>query len=142
MRKIKNATKFLFKDQDIQVVMIIAALYIVLHILDIGCPIKFITGISCAGCGMTRAWLSVLKLNFSEAFTFHPLYWIIPLVGIFLFCRKRIPRVAASFITGSLIVLFVTVYIIRMINPEDTVVKIDFYESAIWYIIERVRELL
>ncbi|MDE7047571.1 MAG: DUF2752 domain-containing protein, partial [Lachnospiraceae bacterium] len=25
-------------------------------VLGIGCPIKFITGISCMGCGMTRAW--------------------------------------------------------------------------------------
>lgn len=120
----------------------IAAFYILLHILNIGCPIKFMTGIPCAGCGMTRAWLSVMKLKFADAFSYHPLFWLVPFGGIFLMNRKRIPPKAACVITGSLVVLFITVYIIRMINPEDTVVKINFYESAIWHTLEKVREIL
>ncbi len=52
-------------------------------VLGIGCPIKFITGISCMGCGMTRAWLSVLCLDFKSAFYYHPGFWIPPLVIIY-----------------------------------------------------------
>lgn len=120
----------------------IVALYILLHIVNIGCPIRFFTGISCAGCGMTRAWLSVLKLDFAEAFRFHPLFWTIPPGGIFFIFRKRIPKKAAHFIMGGLIILFITVYIVRMLNPADTVVKIDFCNSIIWKILEKMREIL
>lgn len=123
-------------------VISIAVFYILLHVFNIGCPIKFVTGISCAGCGMTRAWLSVMKLKFADAFSYHPLFWIVPFGGIFLMYRKRIPERTSHFIMGSLIVIFVTVYIIRMINPEDTVVKIDVYESAVWHTLEKVREIL
>ncbi len=127
---------------NIYAVISIVAFYSLLHILNIGCPIKFMTGIPCAGCGMTRAWLSVLKLKFADAFSYHPLFWLVPFGGFFLIYRKQIPPKAACFITGGLVVLFITVYIIRMINPEDTVVKINFYESAIWHILEKVREIL
>lgn len=128
--------------QDIQAVLIVAVFYILLHILNIGCPIKFITGISCAGCGMTRAWISVLKLDFTQAFHFHPLFWIIPPIGIFFFFKERLSPKTARFIMCSLVMLFTTVYIIRMISPEDTVVKIELYESVVWRFLERMREII
>ena len=57
----------------IYLALIIFFVYGVLTILGIGCPIKYLTGISCAGCGMTRAWRCVLKLDFARAFSYHPL---------------------------------------------------------------------
>lgn len=122
--------------------LVITAFYIVLHFFDIGCPIKYITGISCAGCGMTRAWLCVLHFDFSGAYYFHPLYWTIPFLIILYLIRNKIIRKAVHFFVGSFAVIFIIVYVIRMMNPEDTVVKIDFYESAIWHILERVRVML
>lgn len=121
---------------------VITAIYVVLHILNIGCPIKFLTGISCAGCGMTRAWSSVLKLDFAGAFYFHPLFWTIP-IGIFVYLFKNhISDKVICFMTGIAIFIFITVYIMRMLNPEDTGVEINFYESAGWQILKRVREIL
>ena len=120
----------------------IIAIYAVLYILRIGCPIKFITGISCAGCGMTRAWIHVLRFEFTEAMSFHPLFWIVPPAGILLLCKEKLPRNIVRVLLGSMIVIFITVYIVRMLNPEDIVVEINFYESFIWKIIKRVRDLL
>lgn len=128
------------KKYDLSVYLLIIAVYVILHILKIGCPIKFLTGISCAGCGMTRAWLSVLKLDFAQACYFHPLFWVVP-IGIFVYLfRKHIPVKGVKFLTSIAVGLFITVYIIRMMDPENTVVTINFYESASWRILERVRE--
>ena len=123
-------------------ILIIAAFYFILHILSVGCPIKFMTGISCAGCGMTRAWLSVLELNFLQAFHFHPLFWTVPVISFVYLVRKRISNRTLRFVKGITIILFTTVYIMRMLNPEDTVVEINIYKSVVWHILERVRKIL
>jgi len=45
----------------------------------IGCPIRFFIGISCPGCGMSRAVLLMLSGHFQAAFRMHPLvYAVLP----------------------------------------------------------------
>ena len=39
--------------------------WLALYLLDIGCVFRLMTGIPCPGCGMTRAWLAALRLDFS-----------------------------------------------------------------------------
>lgn len=144
-QKILNKETFLHiseRLQSISGILAIVLFYSVLHLLNIGCPIKYITGISCAGCGMTRAWLCVLRLDFSGAYYFHPLYWLVPFPVMLYLIRNKLTRKVIHFFEGSFTVIFITVYIIRMMNPEDTVVRINFYESAIWHILERVRVML
>ena len=41
------------------------AIAAVLLILDTGCMFYHITGIPCPGCGMTRAYLAALRLDFA-----------------------------------------------------------------------------
>ena len=41
----------------------------------IGCPIRFFIGISCPGCGMSRAVLLMLSGHFQAAFRMHPLVY-------------------------------------------------------------------
>ena len=38
------------------------------------CPIKLLTGQDCLGCGMTRAIISFIKMDFKQAFKFHCLF--------------------------------------------------------------------
>jgi hypothetical protein len=67
-------------------IFIIAALFVyglLLHLLGIYCPIKFLTGISCPGCGMTRAVLSCLKLDFASAFAYHPMVFSLPVLVLY-----------------------------------------------------------
>ena len=63
----------------IEVITSVAAvvvLYVILESFGVTCPIKYITGISCAGCGMSRAWISLLHFNIHDAFMYHPLFFL------------------------------------------------------------------
>lgn len=53
----------------IEVITSVAAvvvLYVILESFGVTCPIKYITGISCAGCGMSRAWIALLHLIYMK----------------------------------------------------------------------------
>ena len=72
-------------------------------------------GVPCPGCGMTRAWLQALRLDFAGAFRWHPLFWTLPLlVLLFLFCN-RLPKKAVVAAAAILAVLFAGTYIVRMV---------------------------
>ena len=45
--------------KDVSALAGIALFYVLIESLGVTCPIRFLTGISCAGCGMSRAWLSL-----------------------------------------------------------------------------------
>lgn len=64
----------MIRKNDLQAILIIAAFYAVMELAGITCPIRYLTGISCAGCGMSRAWISLLRLDAASAFAYHPLF--------------------------------------------------------------------
>lgn len=121
---LKNYLKFIIP---------VIILYVFFYFIKIGCPIKFITGISCAGCGMTRAWYQVLFLHFDTAFYYHPLFWIVPLFIIFLYCFNRgfISKKMFNYIIIFTTMVFAIVYIYRLFDPNDTIVEIDLSNSAL-----------
>ena len=55
----------------------------------ISCLYKHFFGIECPGCGMTRAFISLIKLDFKKAFSYHPMVFFMPLTYIFILfdCR-------------------------------------------------------
>lgn len=61
-----------------------------LYLLDIGCVFRLMTGIPCPGCGMTRAWLAALRLDFAAAFAYHPLFWVVPIAFVLAFVREEV----------------------------------------------------
>lgn len=65
----------------------LGATALALYLLDLGCVFKGITGLSCPGCGMTRAWLAALKLDLAAAVAYHPLFWTVPL-ALLLACAQ------------------------------------------------------
>ena len=53
------------------------------------CPFKLFLHVECPGCGMTRAIISVLKLDFRQAFAYHPLFPIVILGGVYYIFRTQ-----------------------------------------------------
>lgn len=122
MKRIKKIWEK-YKIREMVGVILIVFLYDrVLSFLGISCPIQYATGISCAGCGMTRAWIALLHLDFGQAFYFHPLFWLVPIaVGVLLF-KNRIHAIVYKIFWIICISLFLIVYGYRLWDSKDTVV--------------------
>ena len=101
----------------IAIVFIIIIGYVGVYLKGVPCIIKYFTGVSCLGCGMTRAWLAALKLDFSMAFYYHPLFFMPVVILIIILNRK-----ALSGIIWTVLILFGIVYIYRMFTPNGIVV--------------------
>lgn len=98
-----------------------AGIYGLLTAVHIGCPIRFLTGISCAGCGMTRAFFLALSFDFGQAFYMHPLYFTAPLlVFVFLF-EGLLPKKAVKLFWISAGIVFLAVYILRLFGGSAVV---------------------
>ena len=99
--------------------------------LGIGCPIKFVTGISCAGCGMSRAWISVLRGDLREAWNYHPLFWTIPPAAAVWFIRQRFNKKMLNISLFIFAAIFVIVYVYRLLDPADEIVVFAPWEGVI-----------
>ena len=123
---------------DIRALLLIAAFYAVIELAGVTCPIRWLTGISCAGCGMSRAWLSLLRLDLSAAFAYHPLFWLpIPAALVLLF-RQCLPKALVRWTLGAACALFLVVYVIRMLQPEDAIVTFAPRTGAVYRILARL----
>ncbi len=109
---LKRATKKIIKTA----VLTVFSAYIILFYR---CPIKLITGKDCPGCGMTRAIIAALRFDFSAAFSYHPLFWLIESELIFLFVYgiifdKKIKPIIAVAMTAVTILLLFAVWLYKV----------------------------
>lgn len=117
--------------RDVSALAGIALLYVALEALGVTCPIRFLTGISCAGCGMSRAWLSLLRLDLAGAFYYHPLFWLPIPAAALLLLRRRLPDRLFTVGLALCAALFILVYFIRLVLPGEIVVFAP-REGLIW----------
>lgn len=119
----------------ITAVLAVVFFYALLQCFGITCPIKWVTGISCAGCGMTRAWLALLRLDFAQAFYYHPLFWLPPvaIVLIYLNSKKNIKFYKISMLL--IIGLSAIVYLYRMLWGSDDIVVFRPGDGVLWRVI-------
>jgi len=78
---------FKFKIAAIVLILIYA---LILYLTRLDCPFNMIFKIPCPGCGMTRAWFSVLKFDFAKAFSYHKMFWSVPILFIAFLLDGRI----------------------------------------------------
>ena len=89
-----------------------------------GCPVKYVTGLSCPGCGITRAWLAAITLHFGEAFRLHPLFLLV-LPGLWLMLSKwgKTHSRLRNVLLGVICAAFIVVYLVRLFWLNDPVVN-------------------
>ena len=122
------------RKENIKAIIAICIFYLLMGRIGIGCPIRFFTGIPCFGCGMTRALFSLLKLDFSTAFHFHPLFFLpIPYIILLLFKDKISIKIFRN-ISIFLASIFILVYFMRLLDPNDSIIKIHIKEGFIYRI--------
>ncbi len=56
---------------------------VILWLLKVPCVFKALFNIECIGCGMTRAFLSAIKLDFVSAFSYHKMFWSLPVLVLY-----------------------------------------------------------
>ena len=63
-----------------------------MYMLGVSCVFQRFLGIACPGCGMTRALLCAIKLDFVGAFNYHSLWPTVPVFAVliaFMYLTKR-----------------------------------------------------
>lgn len=119
---------------------VIALVYVFFHFVGIGCPIKFVTGISCPGCGMTRAWLSLLRLDFGAALHYHPLFALPPVALFFYLIKSKINIKIYKIIMLTMIIAFITMYLYRLIHTEGDIVVFEPQNNIIFRLLGHERK--
>ncbi len=125
------------KDVSLAVLAVVL-LYLVFHFTGIGCPIRFLTGVSCPGCGMTRALISAGTLHFHDASEYHPLWFLVPVWAVIFFYREKIPNKLYYLLSGASVALFALVYFLRMLDRHDMIVVFEPYNGFIFRVVSTI----
>lgn len=102
------------------------------QLMGITCLIKELTGVSCPGCGMTRATMALVKLDFAAAVYYHPLVFFLPPVvtGLIVFRVRKMQRSLRVLIAASAVLLLV-VYFYRMLVLSSPIVVFEPQNSLV-----------
>jgi len=129
------AIKELFKFKYFILFFIVyLAYFFIFHHDETNCLVKLTIGIPCMTCGMSRAFVSLIFLDFKQAFHFHPLIFIVPFIFTVLLFRetKFMGKIYHSKIWWStILLLFVVVYIIRMFLYFPHTGPMDYYSNPL-----------
>lgn len=95
-------------------------IFFILYILKIPCFFRFLTGVPCPSCGMTRAFMALIKLKLTDSFYYHPL--LIPsLITAFIAIHGDVPifninKKICDVYLWIFIIIFLAVYLFRLIT--------------------------
>lgn len=102
------------------------------------CPIKYIFGLSCPTCGITRAIICVVQLKFLESFYYY-LFWPLILVIFIIYILYKLKKIFISK-RHVMLILYIfcflnLIYYFYRLFSGSSVVYFDFYESLLYKII-------
>ena len=114
---------------------LITVFIIILILSFYRCPFSFLLGIPCPFCGMTRAFLCVLKGDFIEAFYFHPLWPLVIVAGIiFILVKIKVLKLsgkAVNILAFIAAFLFLLCFILRHVY-HSPIVQIDLSKGILF----------
>ena len=100
----ENMKKLQNKDRLITFGLIVV-LVLIMYFFNIPCLFKKVFKIPCPGCGMTRAYISLLHLDFKKAFEYNPMFWSVPILFlIYIFDIKIFKKEWVNTLIGVLII--------------------------------------
>lgn len=112
----------------------IIAVCLVMTVAEIPiCPIKIFFGIPCAGCGISRALISVCFLDFAAAFEYNPAWPLVLITVVAEILLMFFDKIKAAKIVGiGFLVIISAIYIYRVAFTDSPIVAWDF-ESGLLY---------
>lgn len=99
--------------------MLLLALGAVLWVLvrcEVPCLFRRLTGVICPSCGMSRAWLAVLRAELREAFSYHPMFWSVPVFAVFFLFREKASTRAGKAVFFTLLIAYLACYLLRLLG--------------------------
>lgn len=80
------------------------------------CPFYAITGVPCPGCGLTRAGISLLQLDFAGAFALNPAIYLVALTAGFALLSLLLKKTWHTQVWpyGAMMVGVLLIYVVRM----------------------------
>lgn len=83
------------------------------------CLFKMTTGLPCPGCGLTRAFLALLRFDLAASFFFNPLWPLVIIIGLVIFFGPT--KLGGKFLNSKIFwtvvfILVITIYIYRMLT--------------------------
>jgi len=105
-----------------------------------GCPFQWLLGIPCMGCGMTRAFLCLVRGDIKGAFFYHPAFPLVPLALLLFIFRKHMRKRLLFFGIILILLLFVIIYAWRMASAHP-VMAIHLKEGLIYRIVSFILNL-
>lgn len=114
---------------------LITILIIILILSFYRCPLYFFLGIPCPFCGMTRAFLCILKGEFIESFYFHPLWSLVIAAWIvFILVKIKVLKLsgkAVNILASVAAFLFLLCFILRHVY-HSPIVQIDLLKGILF----------
>ena len=101
----------------------------VTRLLHIPCPILWLTGISCPGCGITRAAVSLCRLDIGQALYYNPSVFVVAVAALLMMIFKSPKNRKRILFTGALVML--AIYIFRMFFLHAPVLQFDPANGAV-----------
>ncbi len=123
--------------ENLPLILVIGVIMIFYAI--VGCPFRFFFGVCCPGCGITRACLSILRLDFAAAFRYNPLVYILPIALLIFIMHRKIPKTTQNLLLGIGICLFLGVYLYRLLTGNEYV-YIDLNRGLVFQILKEILE--
>lgn len=144
--KKKKSKKDNFLKKVIHKFLVLAVVFILVMLLDVGCIFKSITGFPCLGCGTTRACISFLNGRWLEAFYWQPLFWLsIPLLVIVVAKGENIFKNKKANIALIIIlsIVYFSTYFIRMWLLFPDTAPMDYnYDAPLYQLFIKVKSLI
>ncbi|MCL2406170.1 MAG: DUF2752 domain-containing protein [Defluviitaleaceae bacterium] len=87
-----------------------------------------IIGLPCPACGLTRAFISLARLEFSQAFAYHPLFFMVPVVPFL--GLERISSKWRNILAFAGIGVLVAVWVVRMVQLFPHTAPMTFNDNS------------
>ena len=102
--------------QRLIIILLVGITVILNSVLNVGCLMKAVFHVPCPVCGMTRAYLSLLKLDFKSAMYYNPAFWLFPIICLFGILAAADKKRTKIWLTAFLaaIALLLIIWIVRL----------------------------
>ena len=127
------------------IIMIIAYFAILRKYIYTICPVVLLTGFPCPGCGMTRAAMCILRMDFAGAWHMHPFIYPIIVLAIWLVYIRyfahngNMKKWFTSVVIVAVAMIIFYVWRMKMYFPGEA--PMSYYYGSILGKIRRILEM-